>query len=147
MILIALYLIVVGAMCVRANSAVDLVKGSDLFELLNTIQKPISMTNIVFFAVLLIVSVFIYLHHNKKSPMYVSCAVYSAFTLFIYVRLSQVFYQIGGEGPTSANYWLLVFIGVFFIVGALTVSVIATIAIKNLLKQNQKNNYIERKQK
>jgi len=146
-VLMAFYLIVVGIMCMYENSAVDLVKGSDLFETLNKIQKPISVANIVFFAVLLVVSVFIYMHHNKKMPMYLACATYSAFTLFIYVRLSQIFYQVGGDGPTSGNYWLLVFIGVIFIAGALIVSAMATIAIKNLLKHNQKINYIERKQK
>lgn len=137
----AVYVAVMLIMCSRANATVGSLSGEPAFNVLSAIQKPIATTNIVFFVVLLSVSLWMYWHSGKKAITYLPVAIFTVFTLFCYVALSGSFYSIGGGNPTlSGSYWLMFFIGIFFIAGAIIITVISGMAVRNLLKRNDKGN-------
>lgn len=133
------YVAVMLIMCSQANATVGSLSGEQSFNVLSAIQKPIATTNIVFFVVLLGVSLWMYWQSGKKALTYMPAAIFTVFTLFCYVALSGSFYSIGGGNPTlSGSYWLMFFIGIFFIAGAIIITVISGMAVRNLLKRNDK---------
>lgn len=133
------YVAVMLIMCSQANATVSSLSGEPAFNVLSAIQKPIATTNIVFFVVLLGVSLWMYWQSGKKALTYMPAAIFTVFTLFCYVALSGSFYSIGGGNPTlSGSYWLMFFIGIFFIAGAIIITVISGMAVRNLLKRNDK---------
>ena len=137
----AVYVAVMLIMCAQANSTISSLSGEPAFNVLSAIQKPIATTNIVFFVVLLGVSLWMYWQSGKKALTYMPAAIFTVFTLFCYVALSGSFYSIGGGNPTlSGSYWLMFFIGIFFIAGAIIITVISGMAVRNLLKRNDKGN-------
>lgn len=111
------------------------------FSVLNNMQKPLITTNIIFFAVLLAIALWLYYQTTKKSFTYIPVVIFSLFALFCYVSLSGIFFNLGGNNANlSGQYWLMFFIGLFFIAGALSVTVIGTIAVKNILKHKRNIN-------
>ena len=133
----AVYVAVMMIMCAQANSTVGGLSGEPAFNVLSAIQKPIATTNIVFFVLLLGISLWLYWKSGKKAITYLPTAIFTVFTLFCYVALSGSFYSIGDGNPTlSGSYWLMFFIGIFFIAGAIIITVIAGMAVRNLLKHN-----------
>ena len=137
----AVYVAVMLIMCSQANATVGGLSGEPAFNVLSAIQKPIATTNIVFFVLLLGVSLWMYWQSGKKALTYLPVVIFTVFTLFCYVALSGSFYSIGGGNPTlSGSYWLMFFIGIFFVAGAITITVISGMAVRNLLKRNDKGN-------
>ncbi len=137
----AVYVAVMLIMCSQANATVGGLSSEPAFNVLSAIQKPVATTNIVFFVVLLGVSLWMYWKSGKKALTYLPVAIFTVFTLFCYVALSGSFYSIGGGNPTlSGSYWLMFFIGIFFVAGAITITVISGMAVRNLLKRNDKGN-------
>lgn len=145
------YIVTMLIICTMANGKISVVaqaisEESVLqFSTLNDIQKPLATTNIIFFVLLLGVALWLYSQGSKKVLTYLPTAIFTVFTLFCYVALSGSFFSLGNNNPTtSGSYWLMFFIGIFFIVGAITINVIATMAVRNLLKrthpETEKNN-------
>jgi hypothetical protein len=111
-----------------------LIAGPDFsFVELNTLQKPIGILNICFFTVLLILASWVFYIEKRKMFIYLTNLIFIAFTLFNYVTLNRMFFELGDQDANkSGSYWLMVFIGLFYIVGAITISAIAFIAVRNL---------------
>ena len=141
----AVYLVVMFLMCVRANAAVSAIAesftdGSELsFNLLSAIQKPMATANIIFFVVHLALALVIYIRGSKKVLAYLPVLIFTVFTLYGYVSLSGAFFSIGGQNASlSGTYWLMFFIGLFFVAGAIAITVIGLIAARNLLNRQTK---------
>ncbi len=139
-----IYIITMLIICTIANGKIDVVaqaiseESTLQFSTLSDIQKPLATTNIIFFVVLLGVALWLYSQGSKKVLTYIPTAIFAVFTLFCYVALSGSFFSLGSGNPTtSGSYWLMFFIGIFFIAGAITINVIATMAVRNLLKRTR----------
>lgn len=105
------------------------------FSTLYSIQKPIATTNIIFYVVLLSVALWLRSKGSKKSLTYLPLLIFSAYTMFCYISMSGMFFSLGGNDITrSGQYWLMFLIGIFFIFGAIGVTVIGNIAMRNLTK-------------
>ena len=137
----AVYIVVMLLMSVHANTllsgfAKGFVEGNELqFSVLSSIQKPHATVNIIFFVVLLCFALYLYAKGAKKAITYLPVLIFSVFALFCYVSLSGTFYSIGGGNSSfSGPYWLMFLIGIFFVAGAIVVTVIGSNAVRNLLK-------------
>ncbi len=136
------YIATMFVLCSYANGKIadfasTLTDGTELqFSVLNSMQKPIATANIIFYVILFGIALWIYSKGGKKVLTYLPVLIFSVFTLFGYVTLSGSFFSIGGNNIThSGSYWLMFFIGLFFIAGAICITVIGTIAVRNLLKR------------
>ena len=147
--LTVVYVGVMLILCSHANSVVaDFAKAEAdasvlQFNVLSSIQKPIATTNIIFLIVHLALALVLYVKGAKKALAYLPALIFSVFTLYCYTSLSGVFFSIGGNNASlTGTYWLMFFIGLFFIAGAITITVIGVIAARNLLKRTDggKNN-------
>ena len=128
-------------MSARANSLLNefangFVEGNELqFPVLSSIQKPHTTVNIIFFVALLGFALYLFAKGAKKAITYLPVLIFSVFALFCYVSLSGAFYNIGGGNSSfSGLYWLMFLIGLFFVAGAIVVTVIGSNAVRNLLK-------------
>lgn len=143
-IFLALTLIYVATMfilCSTSNSRIaELASANETslqFNVLSSIQKTIETTNIIFYVAMLGFALWLFAKGAKKALVYIPVLMFSVFTLFCYSSMSGAFFGIGGNDISkSGQYWLMFFIGIFFIVGAICVTVIGTIAVKNLRKRN-----------
>lgn len=142
-IFLALMLVYIATMfilCSTSNAKISELgtasEASLQFSVLSSIQKPIENTNIIFFIVMLGIALWLFAKGAKKMLAYIPLLVFSVFTLFCYASMSGAFFSIGGNDITkSGQYWLMFFIGIFFIVGATCVTLIGTIAVRNLRKR------------
>lgn len=137
----AVYIVTMLLMSARANTLLNefangFVEGNELqFSVLSSIQKPHTTVNIVFFVALLGFALYLFAKGAKKAITYLPVLIFSVFTLFCYVSLSGAFYSIGGNNASlSKSYWLMFSMGIFFVVGAITITVIGSNAVRNLLK-------------
>lgn len=136
----AVYIIIMLLMSAHANSLLNdianiFVEGELKFSDLSPIQKSHTTVNIVFFVALLGFALYLFAKGAKKAITYLPVLIFSVFTLFCYVSLSGTFYSIGGNNASlSKGYWLMFSIGIFFVVGAIVVTVIGSNAVRNLLK-------------
>ena len=148
--LAAVYVAVMLIMCSHANSVVAGLANVEAdasvlqFNVLSAIQKPIATANIIFLIVHLALALVLYAKGAKKALTYLPALIFSVFTLYCYASLSGVFYSIGGNNASlSGAYWLMFFIGIFFVAGAITITVIGSIAARNLLNR-QSNIKVEK---
>ncbi|MBO7496825.1 MAG: hypothetical protein J6T98_09730 [Salinivirgaceae bacterium] len=137
----AVYIVTMLLMSARANTLLNefangFVEGKELpFSVLISIQKPHTTVNIIFFVALLGFALYLFAKGAKKAITYLPVLIFSVFTLFCYVSLSGAFYSIGGNNASlSKSYWLMFSMGIFFVVGAITITVIGSNAVRNLLK-------------
>ena len=137
----AVYIVTMLLMSARANTLLNefangFVEGKELpFSVLISIQKPHTTVNIIFFVALLGFALYLFAKGAKKAITYLPVLIFSVFTLFCYVSLSGAFYNIGGGNSSfSGPYWLMFLIGIFFVAGAIVVTVIGSNAVRNLLK-------------
>lgn len=102
----------------------------------NNLQQQTSLIGIVLFAILLLVGfVNFYLNKNAKYIVLANL-LYIPITLYSYISLNFNFYEKQGLIPAeNSGYWLIVFIGIFYIIGAILVSVIGYFTIRNLNKR------------
>lgn len=102
----------------------------------NLLQKQTNLASIILFGVLLILGFANYYLNNKIKYIAWSNLLYISVTLFNYVTLNYNFYKIQGLEPNEqSGFWLILFIGVFYILGAILVSVIGSFTIRNLIKR------------
>lgn len=103
----------------------------------NSLQQQANLTSIILFAILLLLG-FINFFLNKGAKYIVLAnLLYIPVTLYNYITLNFNFYEKQGLIPSeNSGYWLIVFIGVFYIVGAILVSVIGFLTVRNLNKRS-----------
>ena len=87
----AVYVAVMLLMCAQAKSTIGGLSGEPAFNVLSAIQKPIATTNIVFFVLLLGISLWMYWQSGKKVLTYLPVAIFTVFTLYCYVALPSIF--------------------------------------------------------
>lgn len=138
-VLLFLSTITLGALCLKMNNLLgdtSLTFQSMQIEY-NALQKQTSLISIILFVILLLVG-FINYYINQKIK-YVAWAnlLYVPVTLFTYVTLNYNFYKIQGVEPKEASgFWLILFIGIFYIIGAILVTVIGSFTVRNLHKRS-----------
>lgn len=104
----------------------------------NNLQKQTNTTSILLFSVLLILGFVNYYINKKIKYIAWSNLLYIPVTLFNYVTLNYNFYKMQGLEPNEqSGFWLILFIGSFYILGAILVSVIGVFTIRNLLKRTR----------
>jgi predicted transporter len=101
------------------------------------LQKLISYTSIAIFIVLLLVAFYLFYLTQNKNPILLANILYIGITLIVFIDLNRKFFELHHEIVSkNGTYWLYLFIGIFYILGAILVSAIGYITIKNLNKRN-----------
>lgn len=101
------------------------------------LQKQLSYLSISVFILLLMVSFYLFFTTKNKNPILLSNILYIGVTLFVFVSCNKQFYIIkSGVASQNSAYWLYLFIGIFYILGAILVSAIGFITIKNYINRH-----------
>jgi inner membrane protein involved in colicin E2 resistance len=105
------------------------------------LQTRAGMYGIVMFMVLLLVSFILYFLTKRYNYILLSNIVYTFFTLYIYITVNRDFYIVQNiEYAQQGEYWLTVFMGIFYVVGSILVSAIGYITIRNYTKKIVRDN-------
>lgn len=100
-------------------------------------QKQISYAGIIVFISQLMLSLYLFYISNNKKPILLSNILYIAFMLFVYFGSNHRYYTLlDGAAADNSAYWLYLFMGLFYILGALLVSAIGYITVKNYTQRN-----------
>lgn len=101
-------------------------------------QKKAGITGIISFVVLLLFSVYLYYLTTKSTYIILTNIIYIAFTLFVFVSLNRDYFSVQNiTYNEKSEYWITVFMGIFYILGAILVSAIAYITVRNYTKRSQ----------
>lgn len=102
------------------------------------LQKAIGIYGIIAFITLLILSFIIYYLTHKRTYLFLSNIFYIAIILFVFVTINKSFYTFQNiEYSKSTEYWLTLFMGIFYIIGSILVSAIGYITIRNYTNRFQ----------
>lgn len=100
-------------------------------------QKQISYAAIIVFISLLSFSLYLFYSSNNKKPVILSNILYVAFMLFVYFGSNHSYYTLlNGSAAENSAYWLYLFMGLFYILGAILVSAIGYLTVKNYTRRN-----------
>lgn len=136
----AVFLVAVTVILLLINKTSGIItqNPSNVKQLFFEWQKLISLWNIIFFAVLTFTGMYIYYKSGKKSLLILPLLIYITTALYSGVTLSRNFYiTLQLQANTQNSYWLTSLMTAFFILGAILVSAIAFVTIKNLNKRNK----------
>lgn len=136
----AVFLVAVTVILLLINKTSGIItqNPSNVKQLFFEWQKLISLWNIIFFAVLTFTGMYIYYKSGKKSLLILPLLIYITTALYSGVTLSRNFYiTLQLQANTQNSYWLTSLMTAFFILGAILVSAIAFVTIKNLNKRTQ----------
>ncbi len=136
----AVFLVAVTVLLLLINKTTGIItqNPSNVKQLFFEWQKLISLWNIIFFAVLTFTGMYIYYKSGKKSLLILPLLIYITTALYSGVTLSRNFYiTLQLQANTQNSYWLTSLMTAFFILGAILVSAIAFVTIKNLNKRTQ----------
>lgn len=115
---------------------VDAVTFDAVVDEFTELQKNTAIINIVSFSILTIIGLWAYRMQNKVSYLLLSLILYTAITLYNFVTLNKQLYALKVGIPSDYGaYWLMTFIGVFYIIGAVVVAAIGYITVKNYMKR------------
>jgi len=104
----------------------------------SNLQKQVGIFGIISFIILLIVSYFIYFFTNKITYILLSNILYIAIVLYVFVTLNRNYFICQNiDYSQQSEYWLTIFMGIFYIIGAILISSIGYITIRNYAKRNQ----------
>ena len=107
------------------------------------LQKRVTLANISFFVPLLVISFVGFYFTRRKNLILLANLLYVAVTLFVYVNMNKAYHGINHQVATDQKgYWLFLFIGVFYVLGAVLVSAIGYITVRNLL--NRENSSLKK---
>lgn len=128
----------------------DLIEGSEIndafIDRYNSLQKHTNVISIIFFVAMLVTGLIYYYKFNKANYLVLAAIPYIMVTLHCYISVNQRFYQLQHINPTeSGSFWIITFIGIFYIIGAILISVIGYFAIRNLLQRNTPKHRINNK--
>jgi hypothetical protein len=144
LILLLIDIVLLTAKCLTAKTLLANA-GTDLsYAGFNALQKPISLINIIFFVGLLIFASWLYFSEGKKLYIYLISIVYISFTLFNYITLTRMFFNIGGQLENKpGSYWLIVCVGLFYVVGGIAVAAISLNTVRNLFRRSKERKIME----
>lgn len=144
-ILTALYFLIlfIGTILLF-NISIDINLTLESFSPLNNIdisytelQTKVSMYSVTIFVILLLISYSLYYLTNKRNYIIISNILYISITLYIYVTINRQFFEVQKiEYSQQGEYWITVFMGVFYAIGAILVSIIGYITIRNYTKRS-----------
>ncbi len=104
----------------------------------SALQKQTSVLSIVLFIILLLIGFFNFYTSTNAKYIVLANLLYIPITLYNYASLNFNFYKLQGIEPVdSSGFWLILFIGIFYIIGAIVISVIGFFTIRNLVKRNK----------
>jgi len=104
------------------------------------LQKSAGIYGIIAFMVLLVFSFVLYFLTSKRTYILLSNILYIGVVLFVFFTANRAFYAFQNiDCSKSSGYWLTLFIGVFYIIGAVLVSVIGYITIRNFTNRSQQS--------
>ena len=120
----------------------QILESSSILENISTqyaqLQKDAGMIGIVSFMVLLCISFVLYYLTDKKSYILLSNIIYIVVILYVFITVNREFYTFQNlEFDEQSEYWITVFMGIFYIIGAVLVSAIGYITIRNYSKRSQ----------
>ena len=96
------------------------------------LQTSIGVYSIVIFVILLMLSYSIYYLENKRNYIVISNILYIGATLYVYVTINKNFYEVQEiDYLQQGEYWITVFMGIFYVIGAILISSIGYITIRN----------------
>lgn len=100
------------------------------------LQKKAGLYGIVLFVLLLLVSLVLYYLSKKRSYLILSNLVYLALILYVFVTANQKYFLVQNINYSEkSEYWITVFMGIFYIIGAILVSAISYITMRNFTKR------------
>jgi hypothetical protein len=99
-------------------------------------QTNMGVYSIVIFIVLLLISFILYYFTDNRNYVLLSNILYVGVILYVYVSLNKEYLLANNiDYSSSEEYWITVFMGVFYIIGAVLVSAIGYITIRNYTKR------------
>ena len=102
------------------------------------LQTRVGIYSIIIFIILLLVSFGLYYYTEKRNYIILSNILYVGVILYVYVTINKDFYLAQNiEYAQQGEYWITVFMGIFYIIGAILVSAIGYITIRNYTKRAQ----------
>ena len=114
----------------------------------SVLQKQISYAGIMIFISQLLISFILYYRTTNKNPIFLTNILYIGFMLFVYFSSNYNYYKLlNKESTSNTSYWLFIFIGLFYILGAILVSAIGYITIKNITNRNSEGIHKNRRNK
>lgn len=106
------------------------------------LQTRAGIYSIIIFIVLLLVSFILYYYTEKRNYIFLSNILYIGAILYVYVTVNKNYYLAQNlEYSQQGEYWITIFMGIFYIVGAVLVSAIGYITIRNYTKRNQNKSH------
>lgn len=136
LLLLTAGLSIVTYMCYQSFSLLqnENIKLYDFLKNYNQLHTNISYASIILFVVLLIVSLVYYFYYHRVGYVLITNMFYIVTTLFNYITLSKMYADAVSTENTNSEHYFNIFIGIFFIVGGILVSVIGFYAIRNFSK-------------
>jgi hypothetical protein len=102
------------------------------------LQKAAGIYSITAFMSMLVVSFALFYFTSKRTFILLSNIIYIGVVLFIFVSMNKAYYTFQNiDYLQNSEYWLTVFMGIFYILGAILVSTIGYITIRNYTKRGQ----------
>lgn len=102
------------------------------------LQKKAGLYGIVTFAILLILSLLMYYFSSKTTYVLLTNIIYIALMLFVFVSANQNYFTMQNINyAEKSEYWITVFMGIFYIIGAVLVSAIGYITVRNYSKRSE----------
>lgn len=102
----------------------------------NALQKKAALMGIIAFVIMLIISLVLYYINSKPTYIVLTNLAYVALVLFVFVTINQNFFQVQNlTYNEKSEYWITVFMGIFYIIGAVLVSAIGFITVRNYSKR------------
>ncbi len=125
-----------------ANKLYNLINIKEGFETIynqyNSLQKTIGILGIVSFIVLLSISLVLYYLCNSRNYIFLSNLVYIGIILFVFITINKQYYINQNLDYTQqSTYWLTVIMGIFYIIGAILVSAIGYITLRNYINRSR----------
>ncbi len=100
------------------------------------LQKKAGVYGIVSFIVLLSISFWLYYLSNKRTYIILSNILYVSIILYVFITANKEYHLVQNlQYSQQSEYWLTLFMGIFYIIGAVLVSTIGYITIRNYTKR------------
>jgi hypothetical protein len=138
-LMLVISLVVLLKVCVDLTHLVENASNDEAFlQQYSLLQKDAGMHSIIAFVLLLGVGFLLFYLTTKSTPIILSNIVYIAIILYVFITTNRVFYENQNiEYTQQSEYWLTIFMGIFYILGAILVSVIGYITVRNYLRRSQ----------
>lgn len=139
------YVILVASIVLLANvclSLKSLLQTEPLSEnidiIYNSLQKKAALYGIISFVILLVTSLVLYYLLSKPTYIVLSNLAYVTLVLFVFVTINRSFFEMQNIAyAEKSEYWITVFMGIFYIIGAVLVSAIGYITVRNYTKRTK----------